>query len=64
MKTINRASGVQITIPSKYNIAETVSPTSSKRRSGPGRVFGPIPLPKNRGEAGAVNDVVVAAFGG
>ena len=61
MATINRTSGLQITIPANYSIAEPDKPPDSRRRGRPGRVFGPVPLSQEVETAGA-SDAVVAAF--
>ncbi|MFZ5878309.1 MAG: DUF7379 domain-containing protein [Chloroflexota bacterium] len=63
MKTIERASGLKIILPSEYQVNEAAPPPSDKRRRRAGRVFGPVPLPQAEGEAYAVNDALAAAFG-
>jgi hypothetical protein len=61
MITISRTSGLQITIPANYSIAVPDKPQTSRRRGKPGRVLGPVPLPKEV-ETAVASDAVVAAF--
>src|SRR5688572_9241477 len=61
MATINRTSGLQITIPTNYSVAGPDNSRTPRRRGVRGRVFGPVPLSPEVEMAGA-SDAVVAAF--
>lgn len=63
MTTINRASGLRITVPPSYSVAEPAAPAGPQRRATRGRAFGPVPLPADPVARATANDAVVAAFG-
>ena len=60
MPTVRRASGIHLTVPATLQVVEYAPRRRAPRRAGPGRTFGPVPLPA--APAGLPPDAVVAAF--
>ncbi|HEV2840863.1 MAG TPA: CHAT domain-containing protein [Chthoniobacterales bacterium] len=63
MKSINRASGLRITMPDDFTVTEPATkPAGPSRRTARGRVFGAVPMPQVPGTGPASSDAVVEAF--
>ncbi len=63
MKSINRASGLRITMPDHFNVTDSAAkPAGPPRRTARGRVFGAVPMPEAPTTGPTSTDAVVAAF--